>query len=74
VDYIKNHNEAIPLFPITHCKANSICQYVLYYVKNMQVPLELPSTIALGVLASYCQRKTVVRIGAGYFEPLNLLF
>jgi hypothetical protein len=44
----------------------------LAVAEKMQVPLELPCTVALGVLAACCQKKTVVRVDADYIEPLNL--
>jgi hypothetical protein len=71
VDYIENHNETTPPFPVA-ALPEAVADMCRAVSSNMQVPLELPCTVALGVLASCCQRKTVVRIGADYFEPLNL--
>ena len=67
---IENHNE-LPPFPVAALPAavSDMCRAV---AESMQVPLELPSTVALGVLAACCQKKAVVRIRADYTEPLNL--
>jgi hypothetical protein len=67
----ENRSTIIPLFPVTALptEVSDMCRAVS---DNMQVPLELPATVALGVLAACCQNKVVVRIGADYIEPLNL--
>ena len=39
---------------------------------SFEVPLELPCTTALGLLAACCQKKAIVRINATYAEQLNL--
>jgi len=39
---------------------------------SFEVPLELPCTTALGLLAACCQKKAIVRINATYTEQLNL--
>jgi hypothetical protein len=39
---------------------------------SFEVPLELPCTTALGLLAACCQKKAIVRMNATYTEQLNL--
>jgi hypothetical protein len=39
---------------------------------SFEVPLELPCTTALGLLAACCQKKAIVRVNATYTEQINL--
>jgi len=39
---------------------------------SFEVPIELPCTTALGLLAACCQKKAIVRINSTYSEQLNL--
>jgi hypothetical protein len=39
---------------------------------SFEVPIELPCTTALGLLAACCQKKAIVRINSSYSEQLNL--
>jgi hypothetical protein len=39
---------------------------------SFEVPLELPCTTALGLLAACCQKKAIVRYNATYTEQINL--
>jgi hypothetical protein len=39
---------------------------------SFEVPLELPASTALGLLAACCQKKAIVRINSTYSEGLNL--
>ena len=66
-----DYSEVMPTFPTTSLP-KAVADMCRAVSDNMQVPLELPSCVALGVLAACCQNKTVVRIGADYVEPLNL--
>ena len=49
--------------------AANICKEIS---NSFEVPLELPCTTALGLLAACCQKKAVVRYNATYTEQLNL--
>ena len=62
---------ALPVFPVAALPTPvaDMCRAV---AESMQVPLELPATVALGVLAACCHKKAVMRVGADYVEPLNL--
>jgi hypothetical protein len=46
-----------------------ICREISH---SFEVPLELPCTTALGLLAACCQKKAIVRINSTYTEQLNL--
>ena len=46
-----------------------ICREISH---SFEVPLELPCTTALGLLAACCQKKAIVRVNATYTEQLNL--
>ena len=49
--------------------AADICEEIS---RSFEVPLELPCTTALGLLAACCQKKAIVRINTTYAEQLNL--
>jgi hypothetical protein len=70
VNHIENYYN-LPPFPVT-ALPKAITDMCSAVSKSMEVPLEMPSTVALGVLATCSQSKNIVRIGADYFEPLNL--
>ena len=40
--------------------------------RSFEVPLELPCTTALGLLAACCQKKAIVRVNSTYTEQLTL--
>jgi len=46
-----------------------ICREISH---SFEVPLELPCTTALGLLAACCQKKAIVRVNSTYTEQLNL--
>jgi len=70
VDCSEKNNE-LPPYPVEALPA-SVAEMCRAVSLSMQVPLELPCTVALGVLAACCQNKTIVRINSDYIEPLNL--
>ena len=64
----KNNSAPFPVGALPEAVAD-ICREIS---NSFEVPLELPCTTALGLLAACCQKKSVVRIDATYMEQLNL--
>lgn len=58
-------------FPI-NCFPDWIREYILKLSECTQTAIDLAGTVALGVLASLCSKKWVVKIHDGWKEPLNL--
>ena len=65
---IKNIDAPFPVDALP-CVVADICREIS---NSFEVPLELPCTTALGLLAACCQKKAIVRINATYTEQLNL--
>jgi len=63
-----NKNATFPVAALPKAVAD-ICEEI---AGSFEVPLELPCTTALGLLAACCQKKAIVRINATYAEQLNL--
>ena len=61
-------NTAFPVDSLPKAVAD-ICREISH---SFEVPLELPCTTALGLLAACCQKKAIVRINSTYTEQLTL--
>ena len=58
-------------FPV-HALPRAVADICEEISNSFEVPLELPCTTALGLLAACCQKKAIVRAGRNYTEQLNL--
>jgi Protein of unknown function (DUF3987) len=61
----------VPTFPIS-CLPTPLDQFVAELAVATQVPPDVPGSLALAAVAACVQRKVVVEVNPGYFEPTSL--
>lgn len=61
----------LPAFPVG-ALPDVVGRYVHQLAEHLEVPVDLPATLALGVLASVCMRRFVVQPRPGWTETTNL--
>lgn len=61
----------LPAFPVG-ALPYVVGQFVHQLAEHLEVPVDLPATLALGVLASVCMRRFVVQPRPGWTETTNL--
>jgi len=61
----------LPAFPLG-ALPDVVGRYVHQLAEHLEVPVDLPATLALGVLASVCMRRFVVQPRPGWTETTNL--
>jgi hypothetical protein len=62
-----------PEFPID-CLSDDLGAYVKHVAETVQVPVDMPAMLALGVLAAASAGRAEVAIGQTHTEPLNIYF